>query len=163
MSSKMIYAHFPPFDTVYREYKEKPKMVAEDIPNEYVVGFLFHKNKVVLIEKTKPDWQRGKLNGVGGKIKQGEAPVEAMRREFREETGAGVYGWRHFCTIKLSNGGHVYFFSAEGKRHIETTTEEPVQWVGINQLKKLNRLPNLDWLIPLAREANDEVVVVQNI
>jgi 8-oxo-dGTP pyrophosphatase MutT (NUDIX family) len=30
--------------------------------------------EVLLIEKQKPAWQRGKLNGVGGKIEPGENP-----------------------------------------------------------------------------------------
>ena len=46
---------------------------------EYVVGLLFSpdRNTVVLINKTKPDWQAGKLNGVGGKIEEGESPLNA--------------------------------------------------------------------------------------
>ena len=37
---------------------------------KYVVGFAFNKEKtkVLLIKKTKPDWQAGQLNGIGGKI-----------------------------------------------------------------------------------------------
>ncbi len=36
----------------------------------YVVGFMFTEDEkqVVLIEKKRPEWQAGKLNGVGGKI-----------------------------------------------------------------------------------------------
>jgi 8-oxo-dGTP pyrophosphatase MutT (NUDIX family) len=62
-----------------------------DIPagfREYVVGFCINgdRSEVLLIEKQKPAWQRGKLNGVGGKIEPGESPIDAMIREFREET-----------------------------------------------------------------------------
>jgi len=50
-----------------------------------VVGFCFTLNQqlVVLILKNKPEWQRGKLNGVGGKIKidTDESPLDAMVRE----------------------------------------------------------------------------------
>ena len=59
---------------------------------EYVVGFLFdedarryHKTghgNVVLIEKNRPAWQAGRLNGVGGHIEIGETPDEAISREF---------------------------------------------------------------------------------
>lgn len=39
--------------------------------NSYVCGFLmsYDMDKVVLIKKNRPDWQKGKWNGVGGKIK----------------------------------------------------------------------------------------------
>ena len=33
------------------------------------------------------EWQAGLLNGIGGKIEDGEAPIEALVREFAEETG----------------------------------------------------------------------------
>ncbi len=37
----------------------------------YVVGFCFNgdMSKVVLIQKNRPAWQVGKLNGVGGMVK----------------------------------------------------------------------------------------------
>ncbi len=39
-----------------------------------VAGFLFDESRerVVLIKKQKPEWQSGRLNGVGGKIEPGE-------------------------------------------------------------------------------------------
>lgn len=57
---------------------------------QQVVGFMFGKDftHVVLIIKEKPAWQKGKHNGVGGKIEDfDESPAHAMAREFREETG----------------------------------------------------------------------------
>jgi 8-oxo-dGTP diphosphatase len=35
----------------------------------YVLGFMFSSDhsEVALIRKRKPEWQRGKLNGIGGK------------------------------------------------------------------------------------------------
>jgi 8-oxo-dGTP diphosphatase len=44
--------------------------------NKYVVGFLFNSdtNKVCLIKKNRPQWQKGRLNGVGGHIEDGKAP-----------------------------------------------------------------------------------------
>lgn len=55
----------------------------------YVLGFCFNAalNKVVLIRKNRPQWQAGKLNGVGGHVEPWELPLGAMVREFREESG----------------------------------------------------------------------------
>lgn len=49
---------------------------------EYVVGLLFdpHRKYICLIQKNRPDFQRGFLNGVGGKIENGEWPLQAMIR-----------------------------------------------------------------------------------
>ncbi len=62
---------------------------------EYVCGFMFSpdKKQVALIRKTKPEWQKDLLNGIGGKIESGESPHEAMVREFYEESG-NTYVWR---------------------------------------------------------------------
>lgn len=47
----------------------------------------YHTNEIILIERKKDDWQKGKLNLPGGSIHDGETPEEAAFRELREETG----------------------------------------------------------------------------
>lgn len=59
-------------------------------PVYYVLGFGFSDEKLVLIEKDHPADQKGKINGVGGKIMQGENAWQAMTREFKEETGVDI-------------------------------------------------------------------------
>jgi 8-oxo-dGTP diphosphatase len=56
---------------------------------EYVLAIALNaqKSKILLVRKLTPEWQRGLLNGPGGKIEQGETPLHAMIREFKEETG----------------------------------------------------------------------------
>ncbi len=73
----------------------------------YVLGFMFSNTKqyVALIRKTHPEWQKGKLNGIGGKLMPGEKAVRAMVREFAEEAGylteAGQ--WQHFARLMGKN------------------------------------------------------------
>lgn len=69
---------------------------------EYVLGFLFDKKgeKVLLIEKNRPAWQAGFLNGVGGKIEPNETPIQAMVREFKEEAFTVINDWCYFASIK---------------------------------------------------------------
>src|SRR5579862_2183312 len=73
---------------------------------QFVVGFMFTKdgNKVRMIEKQHPEWQKGKLNGIGGKIEPGEEPIAAMVREFEEETGWRTFesDWTHFAILQGS-------------------------------------------------------------
>ncbi len=73
---------------------------------EYVVGYCFSHDfsMVALIKKLKPAWQKGKLNGVGGKLEPGESPREAMAREFNEEAGITTSPdwWLHFRTEQFS-------------------------------------------------------------
>lgn len=67
-----------------------------------VLGFGFtNDNRVALIRKIRPDWQRGSFNGVGGHIEPGESPVDAMVREFMEETGVKIDKWHWTQFAKL--------------------------------------------------------------
>jgi len=132
---------------------------------EYVAGFLFrHEGEsVALIKKNKPEWQRDRLNGVGGKVELGETPVEAMTREFREETGAHVpeLCWDKFCQLQ-TNGVLIHFFRSNLGDGVELrqTTDEHVDWYLVRALNfpavcKGNVLPNLRWLIPMAKDPCD--------
>ena len=44
-------------------------------------------NEVLLVLKDKPEFQKGRLNLVGGKVEANEAPYDAAIRELKEETG----------------------------------------------------------------------------
>lgn len=54
----------------------------------YVLGLIFNKNKteIALIRKDRPIFQKGLLNGIGGKIENNETEINAMIRECEEET-----------------------------------------------------------------------------
>ena len=129
---------------------------------EYVVGFLFGDQgiNVALIHKTKPAWQFGKLNGIGGKIEPGETAAQAMTREFREEAGVHIEDWEPFATIICDNGGNeanlsarVHFFryfSSTDLQKVETKTEERVQIVDSRDVQIFTCVPNLRWLLPMA-------------
>lgn len=65
----------------------------------YVVGFAFTQDlsEVILIKKNRPSWQVGLYNGIGGHIEPGEYCIEAMLREFKEETSVATDArdWSH--------------------------------------------------------------------
>ena len=87
-------------------------MMAEYKPKtEYVVGFLFSKerDRVVLIQKNRPDWQSGDLNGVGGHVNPGETYAQAMRREFLEEAGLDVPDWEEVASAECPTVRIVFF------------------------------------------------------
>jgi 8-oxo-dGTP diphosphatase len=128
-------------------------MVAKN-PVRYVVGFLFSEDRqrVVLIEKKRPAWQAGRLNGVGGHVEEGETPMMAMVREFEEEAGLSIPRWEHFAVLTdaMQARFHVDFFRAFGDvRYAYAVTDELIQVEAVNQLPPAV-LPNLRWLIPMA-------------
>lgn len=129
-----------------------------DYQNLYVNGFCFNPERthVALIRKVKPEWQKGLMNGVGGKIKVGERPSEAMNREWSEETKTEAVSWREYA--KISVGGNTIYFFAGTMPRVDFPKmelgEEQVEWVRIydatNSLRVIRVVPNLQWLIPMA-------------
>lgn len=121
----------------------------------YVVGFAFFENNVLLINKLKPEWQKGLLNGVGGKVEKNEWPPVAMVREFGEETGVTIpqEDWRLIATLS-GNDFLVNFYACHEIVElffVQQTEAEKPEWFDINNLPS-NIIPNLKWLIPLAQD-----------
>lgn len=126
---------------------------------DYVVGFLFDNvlSRVVLITKAKPAWQKGLLNGVGGKVEQDESPIDAMHREFREETKSPEkFKWSHFANLTgldtKEDPFYIHFFAAKTFRTLPRNehSEEKVDVYVVCSLQELPCVPNLQWLIPMA-------------
>ena len=131
----------------------------------YVVGFAFNEDKtrVVLIEKQRPSWQKGKLNGIGGKVEEKESIKMTMEREFFEETGLLIPKdqWERFVKIGDNNhyGTMVHFYRAFTNRieEVKSTTDERIMVLvvkGLQHYDMENVIPNLSWLIPLALDAS---------
>lgn len=100
----------------------------EDFYRGWVLGFLFSEDlsKVVLIKKTHPDWQAGKLNGIGGKIELGASHRATMWRECREETGYDYDDWQYlksFSTNKPNHYVHVFYGVGDVEK-VETTADD---------------------------------------
>jgi 8-oxo-dGTP diphosphatase len=130
---------------------------------QYVVGFMFNvqRTHVALILKEKPAWQRGKFNGVGGKIELGESALEAMVREFREETGheTNPETWLHYCNMSggsndgAGGGFEIGFFCCYGDIDaLRSTESEKLSLIPIDYITPLwpRAIENVPWLIGLA-------------
>lgn len=128
--------------------------------DRYVVGLMFNptEDAVLLIRKTHPAWQLGKLNGVGGRIEADEVPIQAMRREFLEETGIDHEKWRLFCLLGDARKWQVYFFAALGRiAKAKPLTDEQPEIIPTATLPD-DVIPNLRWLIPMALSMKYESV-----
>lgn len=136
------------------------------VVREYVAGFLFDhaEENVALILKggrnplhpNRLTWQEGKHNAIGGKVEPGETPLEAMRREFKEEALKEVTEWREFCVLE-GDGFRVHFFMAHADNihDVQSGTDEPVHICGVHDLPQA-LMTNLRWLILMAQSMKDE-------
>ena len=121
-----------------------------------VCGFLFNGNKthVALIQKNRPEWQKGFYNGIGGHIEPNELSWDGMEREFKEETGVLFKDWAGFAQGDsiVKNESRVLFWRGFGDDvfNVETKTDEQVVVAELKSLDFTICLSNLSWLIPLA-------------
>lgn len=67
--------------------------------------------QVVLVKKDRPEEQAGCYNFPGGKLSVNEHPRDAMRREFKEETGVWIETWLPVCR-KEDSGFTIYCYAA---------------------------------------------------
>lgn len=117
-----------------------------------VLAFIFDSSlqKVLLIHKNRPEWQKGKLNGIGGKLNPKERKEAGITREVHEETNLVISKWKYIGSLQ-NDKDLVYCFTTIYNNQLTdalTTTDEKIEWVAIDKLP-LNVHPNLTWLIPL--------------
>lgn len=122
---------------------------------EYVAGFMKDSSdRVALVRKNKPAWQAGKLNGIGGGIEPNETPIDAMTREWFEETYNWHSEWERFAEIRFPET-IVHFF----KTRVPLLPAFPVVndigerlevWDYDAAISSSVTLPNLKWLLPVA-------------
>jgi len=81
-----------------------------DHGDRYVCGFLFDSHRrVLLVRKMRgPAAVVGRWNGIGGRIERGEMGLDAMRREFVEETGIGIERWDGVLQLSGMNAGRFW-------------------------------------------------------
>jgi 8-oxo-dGTP diphosphatase len=130
-------------------------------PLDYVLALLFTADgrEVVLVRKTRPAWQAGRINALGGKLRNGETLRDAARREVREEAGVDVDGWEEF----LVWGDPEYRLRAvrafdDAARRARTAEDQDVFLANVTGLP-LDVIDNLRWIIPLALDRDVAVPI----
>jgi 8-oxo-dGTP diphosphatase len=148
------------------------RMPDRSVMMEYVLGFRFRntyvppdQGDVALILKSKPAWQAGKLNGIGGKVEPFDlSPIGAMTREFEEETGVHtlVADWQSMG--KLDHSGHtIHLFKSFGDCDLRKTTDEEPGWYPVKHLGLLPVMRNLRWMVPFALDTDPLRLHVQDV
>lgn len=128
---------------------------------EYVLALLFTADarEVVLVRKTRPAWQAGRVNALGGKLQTGEDILAAARREVREEAGVDVEAWEQFLVWHDPEYRLRAVRAFDDAAHRARTAEDQhVFLAGVGALPP-NVIDNLRWIIPLALDRDVAVPV----
>jgi 8-oxo-dGTP diphosphatase len=112
------------------------------------------RRQVVLMRRTRPAWQAGRVNALGGRLLQGESAAAAARREVREECGVDVAEWREVLVWEDAEYRmHVMCAVSEQAHAARTLEDQEVFLADVHALPD-NAIDNLRWLVPLALDAD---------
>lgn len=125
----------------------------------YVLGFAFTENDdVALIEKQKPEWQKGLWNGIGGKREYDadtgwlEDSIYAVSREFKEETGVYIpeSEWDYVGYID-GDGWDIDVFTTTSVlvNEVKTIESERVLVFPLDQIQNIRTVENVPLLIEM--------------
>jgi len=123
-------------------------------------------DRVLLVQKDRPAWQKGCLNLLGGKVEPGEAELDTAIRELKEESGLklmnplrkkkGVHPDVKLMGALVSNVNTVYCVSLPVDSTVKLKPRkgetEVVSWYDWDTVKSDPRLiPNLRCIIPMIK------------
>jgi ADP-ribose pyrophosphatase YjhB (NUDIX family) len=119
----------------------------------YTLGFVFDEyRRVLLIRKTRPEWQCGRWNGVGGAVDGEETLEQCISRECEEETGMQIpdSSWRSFAKLHSPSWMVMVYLAEWSREHGEASskTDEIVKWYSVSNLP--NTINNVPWLLDIA-------------
>jgi len=125
------------------------------MPNQQIIALVaaFNSDREVLLLKRPDDVHQGGFwSFPGGKVDEGETPLNAAVREFKEETGLTGKLWRHLGKATHSYGDrtlHFLFFVCHCPDTSTLNSESPHAWADLNQLDNYSMPEANNKLIPM--------------
>ena len=111
-----------------------------------VVAAIVEDGKLMLLRQLQPDWKMYKYGFPGGRVDSGETPLEAIKREVKEETGRTYKNWRLINVYqpqeKVERFNYFYLATEEKSREsvhhdIGEVIEEPI-FMTTDDIRKLS-------------------------
>jgi len=123
-----------------------------------VLGFAFDPEfrQVALVRKEHPEWMKGLWNAPGGRIAPGESAIQAVAREFFEETGQATQAmaWMPFLTLDTPGYNLSCFWAVLDPLRVVTTGAEQAVVDAVDYVVEGRDLVrNTLWMLMMAREA----------
>jgi len=130
-------------------------MLEENKYQRFVSVLLFdgHGEEVALLRKQRPDFLKGKLMPIGGKIEENETPTQAILRELREEANLNLEekDLVNFAFLRGDSFDISFYYNfSDSIFRIESLTDEKIDRFYVTFLETLDVGPDVSWLIPMA-------------
>lgn len=128
----------------------------------FVLALLFTPDgrQVALMRRTRPAWQAGRVNALGGKVAVGETPADAARREVREEAGVDVAEWMEVLVWEdREYRMHVMRAMSARASMVRTMEDQEVFLADVAALPD-EVIGNVRWLVPLALDTDVALPIV---
>ncbi|MGM0835385.1 MAG: NUDIX hydrolase [Bacillota bacterium] len=101
----------------------------------YTICFIQKEDSILLLHRNKAP-NKGKWNGVGGKIEKDETPYNAVFRETLEETGLIIKDLTFRGTVSWNNKGGMYVYTGtEMEGTLQEGPEGKLEWKRLEWVK----------------------------
>ncbi|MEJ2897946.1 thiamine phosphate synthase [Acinetobacter sp. NS-4] len=108
---------------------------------DVAIAILLHQNNVLVGWREAKQHQGNKHEFPGGKVEEGETPLEACRREIYEEVGIGLHDWHAFDVIVHEYDDVIvklHLFHAIVPNALLNEIQQPWSWYSREDLLNLN-------------------------
>lgn len=136
-------------DTSNLTIHKKQDMIKENDnkPKEVSICVLLNKDKDILILKRsdKENWMPRKFGLIGGGVDKGETPIEAVKREIKEEGGIDVGDNVKYVLTKNNGKMDVHIFIGLSPTNDIKLSDEHTEykWIKPEELKDIEGIPTL--------------------
>ena len=114
---------------------------------EVAAAIIFIEDKILCLKRgySKYDYVSYKYEFPGGKLKNNETPVSALKREIKEELSINIKVFNHIASEKHKDEKidvNVHYFLCESLNdNIILSEHEDMKWIQKNDLKKFKMAP----------------------
>lgn len=134
------------------------------------VTYIRSQNKILMLHRVKEenDPNKGKWLGVGGHLEAHESPVEAAKREIKEECGLDLEDLFFQGIVTFVSPGqdtsYIFVYRARTtKTKVSETSEGVLAWIDVDKILELNLWAGDRYFLPLVLQESEDFFSLKTI